>query len=119
MRLHVKFRGFPEWLHSNRVAFVSSACVFLFCMSFAQQSSFAQSPDAHPAVSTAEQAPSVDVPTLKSSSNLVLVPTVVRDRQGKPLAGLTKDAFRLEENGKPQTISLFEEVHASDGDSPG
>jgi VWFA-related protein len=118
MRLHVKFRGFPEWLHSNRVAFVSSACVFLFCMSFAQQSSFAQSPDAHPAVSTAEQAPSVDVPTLKSSSNLVLVPTVVRDRQGKPLAGLTKDAFRLEENGKPQTISLFEEVHASDGDSP-
>src|SRR5271168_4180247 len=118
MRLHVKFRGFPEWLHTNRVAFVSSACVLLFCMSFAQQSSFAQSPEAHPAESTGEQAASADVPTFKSSSNLVLVPTVVRDRQGKHLAGLTRDMFRLEENGKPQTISLFEEVHASEGDSP-
>jgi VWFA-related protein len=108
MRLHVKFRGFAEWLHTNRVAFVSSACVLLLCMSFVQQSSFAQSP----------QAPTADVPILKTSSNLVLVPTVVRDRQGKPLAGLTKDVFHLEENGKPQTISLFEEVHASAADSP-
>ena len=118
MRLLVKFRGFPVWLHSNRVAFVSSACALLFCMPFAPQSSFAQSPEAHPAESTGEQAPSADAPRFKSSSNLVLVPTVVRDRQGKPLAGLTKDVFRLEENGKSQTISLFEEVHASEGDSP-
>lgn len=31
---------------------------------------------------------------------------------GKPVEGLSKDAFRLEENGKPQAISLFEEFHS-------
>jgi VWFA-related protein len=90
----------------------------LFCLPLvAQQASLAQSQEAHPAGSTEAQAPIADVPTFKSSSNLVLVPTVVRDRQGKHLAGLSKDVFRLDENGKQQTISFFEEVHPSEGDS--
>jgi VWFA-related protein len=92
--------------------------VLLFCMPFVgQQSSLVQSQEAHPAGSTEAQAPGVGVPTFKSSSNLVLVPTVVRDRHGKHLAGLTKDMFRLDENGKQQTISFFEEVQASESDS--
>jgi hypothetical protein len=51
--------------------------------------------------------------TFKSRSDLVLVPVVVRDHDGKHVAGLSKDAFHLEENKKPQSISLFEEVHSS------
>jgi VWFA-related protein len=116
MRLRAKFRGFPEWLHTSRAALVSSAWMLLLCVPFfLQQPSSAQPQEAHPPASTEAQAPAA--PIFKSSSNLVLVPTVVRDRQGKHLAGLTQDMFRLEENGKQQTISFFEEVHASEGDS--
>jgi VWFA-related protein len=49
--------------------------------------------------------------TFRSRTDLVLVPVVVRDHKGNHLPGLTKDAFRLQENGKDQTISVFEEVH--------
>jgi VWFA-related protein len=49
--------------------------------------------------------------TFRSRTDLVLVPVVVSDRKGKHLPGLTKDAFRLQENGKDQTISVFEEMH--------
>jgi VWFA-related protein len=55
-------------------------------------------------------APDVLSQTLKSRSDLVLVPVVVRDKKGNHIPGLTKDAFRLEENGKEQLIALFEEV---------
>jgi VWFA-related protein len=55
-------------------------------------------------------APDVLSQTLKSRSDLVLVPVVVRDKKGSHIPGLTKDAFRLEENGKDQLIALFEEV---------
>lgn len=71
-----------------------------------------------PAESTAP--PSANTPaitTFKSGTDLVLVPVVVRDRKGKHIAGLSKDMFRLEENGKPQTISLFEEVQAPGAES--
>jgi VWFA-related protein len=49
-------------------------------------------------------------PTFKSRAELALVPVVVRDKHGKYLAGLPKDAFRLEENGKEQGIVSFDEV---------
>jgi VWFA-related protein len=54
----------------------------------------------------------LSTPILKSRTDLVLVPVVVRDKQGKHIQGLTKDAFRLEENGKDQIVTLFEEVQA-------
>lgn len=50
------------------------------------------------------------VAEFKSRTDLVLVPVVVRDKKGKSIPVLSKDAFRLEENGKEQSISLFEEV---------
>jgi VWFA-related protein len=46
--------------------------------------------------------------TFKSSTNLVIVNVIVRDKQGKPIEGLTKEDFALVENGKPQTISVFD-----------
>jgi VWFA-related protein len=57
------------------------------------------------------------VTTIQSRADLVLVPVVVRDKEGKHVTGLSKDAFQLEENGKPQTLSLFEELQAPDAGS--
>lgn len=57
-------------------------------------------------------------PTFQTRTDLVLVPVVVRNRQGKHIAGLAKDAFRLEENGKDQIVSVFEEVQSTTDPSP-
>ena len=46
--------------------------------------------------------------TFKSSTNLVIVNVIVRDKQGKLIEGLTKEDFALVENGKTQTISVFD-----------
>ena len=43
-------------------------------------------------------------------SDLVLVPVIVTDKSGKPRSGLQKDSFSVEENGKPQSIFIFEEM---------
>lgn len=43
-------------------------------------------------------------------TELVLVPVIVTDKNGKPVKRLPKEAFRVEESGKPQMISLFEET---------
>ena len=48
--------------------------------------------------------------TFTSRTELVLVPVVVQDKSGEPVAGLTKDDFELQENGKSKPISTFEEV---------
>jgi len=47
---------------------------------------------------------------LSLRSDLVLVPVIVTDKSGKPASGLPKDAFRIEENGKARSISIFEET---------
>ena len=56
--------------------------------------------------------------TFRSRTELVLVPVVVRDKHGKHISGLTKEAFRLEEKGNEQTISLFEEIQTGIDDAP-
>lgn len=43
--------------------------------------------------------------TFQSRVNEVLVPIVVRDKAGKPVAGLTKEDFALFDKGRPQSIS--------------
>lgn len=49
-----------------------------------------------------------DVPTFRASANLVIVTVLVKDRDGRPVRGLSKDDFIVLEAGKPQTISVFE-----------
>jgi VWFA-related protein len=49
-----------------------------------------------------------EIPTFKSASNLVIVNCFVRDRSGNPVEGLKKEDFKLLEDGKPQSISVFE-----------
>ena len=54
---------------------------------------------------------------LKAESNLVVVRVVVRDANGKPVAGLQKEDFKLLDRGKEQSISQFE-VETSSSPSP-
>jgi VWFA-related protein len=86
----------------SKTTFSLAAFLVLSLISFAQQPADSQQPSE----------PSGPLTVIKSRSDLVLVPVVVKDKKGKHVAGLAKDAFQLEENGKPQTISLFEEAQA-------
>jgi VWFA-related protein len=45
--------------------------------------------------------------TFRTKVNLVLVPVVVRDRQGRAVGDLHKEDFQLFDRGKAQTISSF------------
>ena len=55
------------------------------------------------------------VPRFQSKVSVVLVDVVVTDNKDAPVTGLEKQDFEILEDGKPQTISAFEEhkvVHA-------
>src|SRR6185503_13149346 len=56
-------------------------------------------------------------PTFRSSSELVVMHVSVRDRGGRYITGLTKDAFTVIDDAKPQTLEMFsaDEVPASVG----
>jgi VWFA-related protein len=56
-------------------------------------------------------------PTFKASSELVVLHVSVRDRGGRYITGLTKDAFTVIDDAKPQTLEMFsaEEVPATVG----
>jgi len=54
-------------------------------------------------------------PRIVSRTNLVLIPTVVTDKSGAHIDGLTKDEFYVRENGTAQKISVFEEVTTHPG----
>ena len=47
--------------------------------------------------------------TLRINSRSVLVDVVVTDKSGRPVTGLSRDAFAVTEQGKPQEIDFFEE----------
>jgi VWFA-related protein len=47
--------------------------------------------------------------TLRVNSRAVLVDVIVTDSSGKPVGGLSRDAFSVTEQGKAQAISFFEE----------
>lgn len=71
---------------------------------------YAQSPATPPAATTqtaAELVTSDSTPTFTTGVNLVLVPVVVRDGNGKAIGTLTKDDFQVFDRGKPQTIAKF------------
>jgi VWFA-related protein len=48
--------------------------------------------------------------TLKTQSNIVLVPATVQSKRGEILYGLKQDQFVVEDNGVPQTIHLDEDT---------
>jgi len=51
-----------------------------------------------------------EVPTFSSEVNVVNVLATVRDKQGKIVSNLTKDDFKLQQDGQPQTIRYFTKV---------
>ncbi len=56
----------------------------------------------------AEEVSTHDTPaTFRTKVNLVLVPVVVRDKQGHAVPNLQKEDFQLFDRGKPQIISSF------------
>ncbi len=58
-----------------------------------------------PAISAQNQ-----VPTITSSTELVLIPAVVNDKSASQISGLKKQDFVLKQDGKTQPIAVFEEV---------
>jgi hypothetical protein len=55
---------------------------------------------------------------IRSQSNLIVVPVIVRDADGKVVSGLTRDDFEVFDNKKPQTISHFSVETPEDKNSP-
>jgi hypothetical protein len=57
----------------------------------------------------AQQAPDPQAatPTFQINVNRVLVPVVVRDKQGHPIADLKKEDFEVVDNGKTRPVSAF------------
>jgi VWFA-related protein len=53
--------------------------------------------------------PKSSEPMLKITSRAVLVDVIVTGKDGKPVTGLSKDAFTVTDQGKPQAITFFEE----------
>ncbi len=70
--------------------------VVLFCT----VSAFAQNPP-----TTGDQSY-----TLRTQSNIVLVPTTIQTKHGDMLYGLKQDQFVVEDNGVPQTVHLDEDT---------
>lgn len=52
------------------------------------------------------------LPTYRAAVNDVEVEVVVRDRQGKPVAGLPEEDFELLDEGQPQKLTGFAEIDA-------
>jgi len=56
--------------------------------------------------------PDQDVETLKTDTDLVTVPVIASSRNGKYIADLTKEEFKLNEDGVPQEIAFLATVTA-------
>jgi VWFA-related protein len=53
------------------------------------------------------------LPTFTTSTELVLIPTVVNDKSGAHIAGVRQEEFVVKQDGKTQAVAVFEEVHTS------
>jgi VWFA-related protein len=61
----------------------------------------------HLAAQQASQPAAQRPPTFRSHVDLVLVNVVVRDKNGAPVRGLTRDDFIVTEDNKPQSVATF------------
>jgi VWFA-related protein len=59
------------------------------------------------------------IPTLHTSTQLVVVNVTVRDRNGKPVSNLPQNSFEVREDNKPQPLRYFGEQHPEPATSNG
>ncbi len=64
-----------------------------------------------------QDSPQASVPTFQTGAKLVLVPVVVRDREGRTVADLGRDSFEVFDKSKPQRIAAFS-VERSEAAAP-
>jgi hypothetical protein len=64
----------------------------------------------HAGASAQDSKPSEPTPTITSRAELVLLPTLVREKSGAPISGLAQTDFTLLENGAERKIAVFEEI---------
>lgn len=63
-------------------------------------------------------APDAPVSSLRINTRAVLLDVVVTDRNGSPVTGLKQDAFTVTEQGKPQSLTYFEEHKGEEKAAP-
>src|SRR5439155_26174532 len=56
--------------------------------------------------------------TIKVDTQLVVQTVVVKDKDGKPIEGLTEKDFAVTEDNVPQTVSVFEFQKLDDAPAP-
>jgi VWFA-related protein len=83
---------------------VLALTIFGACAAAAQTAS---PPPQAPAKPPAEMATHDEPAMFKARVNLVMVPVVVRDRQGKAVGSFKQEDFQLFDKGKPQFIARF------------
>ena len=87
------------------IAAGSKAGVYLFALMLMAGSALGQAPAAE---QNAAEMTSHDTPaTFRTKVNLVLVPVVVRDKQGHAVGSLTREDFQVFDRKKPQLITHF------------
>jgi len=59
-------------------------------------------------VAQQQQAPPAGTPTFRSTTRLIVQTVNVKDKDGKPIEGLTAKDFIVTEDGEPQTVSFVE-----------
>jgi VWFA-related protein len=77
--------------------------LFLAVISGFPAAAQAPAPFSNPAEITTRDSPAA----FRTGVNLVLVPVVVRDRQGRTVGNLRREDFQLQDKGRPQIISRF------------
>ena len=89
---------------ANRALLPWSLAALLACFStLLSAQTQSENTDRNSAEMTSHEAPA----TFKARVNLVLVPVVVRDSQGRAIGNLQKEDFLLFDKGKPQAITKF------------
>lgn len=65
------------------------------------------------------QDPTATQPTFRTGINFVRVDAIITDKQGRPVADLSRDDFEVLEDGQPQSIETFKLVRVDGNPPPG
>ncbi len=88
------------------------AAAVLLAMSATALAQAAPNKQPPPATAAATAVPP-KFPAFSTRTEMVLVPVVVNNGAGEHVSGLKKEDFVVKENGKPQTVTVFEEIKAA------